>query len=379
MLNNFTIKENITDNPSLSGSLLITKETITNALAHLVGTVEKRNAIQQLSHVKVESLSAKKIKLTATDMNMSITEIIEVENCDIGKSFTLPIVTLYDIVKKFPTGCLIKLNQNKHNIEITSGSVFFALPFLDGNDFPTIEEGKLPISFTLSQEDFVQLFGKTKFVISTEESRYNLTSLYLHSESGKLKATATDGHRLALTAINADIENFGVLISRKTVSELVKLFDKSKKEIKVFVSDNKVKFVYENIMLIAKLIAADFPNYREVIPKKYQKNILLNKQNFTEAIDRVSAIYMDKSKSVRLVFDDVLTISASHSDSSNSRETVKIKYTGERLDIRFNYSYLLEMLSHIDSEEVTICCNNNKSAAMIENGNTIYIIMPMSI
>ena len=358
--------------------LVIKKEDITNSLSHLVGIVGKQNAIQQLSHVKIESVGGNQIRLTTTDMDISIIEIIKVENCNIETSFTLPALTLYDVVKKFPNGSLIVLNQSKHSVEITANSVFFALPFLEGDNFPTIDKGDLSISFFLSKEEFIQLFNKTKFVISTEESRYNLTGLYLHANNGKLKSATTDGHRLALTLIESKVERFGVLISRKTVLELVKIFEKSEK-IKASVSNNKVMFESGNITIISKLIAAKFPHYEEVIPKKYEKEILINKQNFIEAIDRVSAIYVDKSKSVRLLFSDTLKISASTSDSSNSHETLDIDYNGESFDIRFNYSYLLEMLSNVNSDKVKIHFNDGKSAAMIENGNTTYIIMPMSV
>ena len=274
---------------------------------------------------------------------------------------------------------MITLCKNKNNIEITSGSVFFALPFLESDDFPSIDEVDLPISFPLSPEDFVQLFSKTKFVISTEESRYNLTGLYLHTCDNELRAATTDGHRLALTVIESEIEQFGVLISRKTVMELVKICENSQSEIKVFVSNNKVKFICNNIVLVAKLIAAEFPHYQNVIPKEYKKIISMNKQNIISAVDRVSAIYMDKSKSVHLSFSNILKVSASNSDSSNAHETLDVDYSGENFNMCFNYSYLLEMLHYTDSEVIKMHCNDSKSAAMIENGNTTYIIMPMSV
>ena len=359
---------------------VIQKENITTTLSHLVGIVEKRNAIQQLSHVKIEAHSANSVDFTTTDMDISITTNVQVEHCSINRSFTLPAITLYDIVKKFPAKSLITLKLRDSNIEITSGSVFFALPCLESSDFPCIDEGDLPISFLLSQMDFIQLFSKTKFVIPTEDSRYNLAGLYLHTHDNELRSVTTDGHRLALTIISFDIEKFGILISRKTIVETVKIFEKSEQEIQVFVSRNKIKFICGNTILIAKLIAAEFPKYQDVIPKSYKKIISINKKNLIAAVDRVSAIYIDKSKSVRLCFSDSLRISANNSDSSNAHETLDIDYNGEKLDICFNYTYLLEMLHHVDnSEEVIINFNDNKAAALIENANTIYIIMPMSM
>ena len=359
---------------------VISKEDITNILSHLIGIVEKRNTIPQLANIKIESTGNSQVKFTTTDMDISIIETMELPGFD-TVGFTLPAITLYDIVKKFPAKSLIKFQMHKHNIEITADGVFFALPFLDIHDFPAIEQEDFTSSFSLSTDEFTKLFSKTKFAISTEESRYSLTTLLLHTHNDELRATTTDCHRLALTSMKRDeISPFSILISRKTVLELVKLFEKIKGVIKVFISDNKVQFTCNNVVLISKLVAAKFPDYQKILPTKYEKIITVNKEALTMAVDRVSAIYIDKAKSVRLSFQDkVLKVSTSNSDSSNAHEILHTDYEEETFEICFNYSYLLEMLYHVDHEEIKIHCNNSQSAAMITNANTIYIIMPMSV
>ncbi len=359
-------------------AFLIQKEDIGNILSHLIGIVEKRNAVQQLSHIKIEPVSQSHIKFTTTDMDISITQTVAIESSNIS-AFTLPAVTLYDIVKKFPQKALIKFQMRKNNIEITSDGIFFALPFLEAENFPAINAEDFSSSFTLSIDEFTKLFAKTKFAISTEESRYNLTTLCLHTENNELRAATTDGHRLALTSLQRDkVVDFSILLSRKTVLEIVKLFTKD--QVEVSIAHNKAKFVSNNIVLISKLVAAKFPNYQNILPKSYKRIMTVDKESLTMAVDRVSAIYIDKAKSVRLQFSDGrLKISTSNSDSSNAYELINTDYHDEDFDICFNYSYLLEILNHVDTKEVKIHCNDSKNAAMIDNANTTYIIMPMSI
>ncbi len=373
---------------SLPNIIIVNKESITHSLSHLVGIVEKRNSNEEFSHVKIDPIDNKTIKITATNREISVVEIVLVESSNIEQSFTLPAMTLYEIVKKFPQKSLLRIEQAKHNtIEITSSAIFFALPFKDANTFPLIAEDEMDISLSLSPEHFKQLFTKTKFAISTEDSRYNLTGLYLHEMHGKLRAAATDGHRMALSAPDINAKKFGILISRKTVMELVRIFeinkrssDKTSDAIQVYISSKKVKFKYDKITLISKLISADFPNYQNIIPKNYTKEAVINKVKLIESIDRVSAIYDDKStRSINLLFStDSLEISASTLNSSNAHENLTIKYIGDNFNIKFNYNYLLEIFAHLDEDNVKFHFNNSNSAAMIENNEIIYMVMPMS-
>ncbi len=374
-------------------NLIIKKEVICDALASLIGVVEKRNSIQQLSHVKIEAVRDDEVSFSATDLDIFIVKVVKAEVNGVG-GFTLSITTLYDIVKKFAVGASIRLEKCNSNIEITFSNVFFALPYLEISEFPFVNEGDYQISFALSQENFVQLFSKTKFAISTEESRYSLTGLYFHAFNNELRSTTTDGHRLALTRMKFTVEDFAVLISRKTVIELIKLFEKFKDTnqsygydmIQVHISKNKVKLSCDNTdtshtYIISKLIAAEFPRYQSLLPEKYEKVISIKKQDLIAAVDRVSAIYTDKSRSVSLHFfeDKRLKITSNNSDSSNAYEFIETDYDGRIFDISFNYSYMLEMLHHVDGDLVKMSFNDDSSASMIENGNTIYIIMPMRV
>tara|TARA_Y100000590_G_scaffold367292_2_gene427267 strand:- start:4537 stop:5652 length:1116 start_codon:yes stop_codon:yes gene_type:complete len=367
----------------------IERNSFLNSLSHVQNIVEKRNTIPILSNILIDAHSNNLI-LSATDMDVSVTEAI---NCNVIEqgSVTTPAHTLYDIVRKIPEGNEIELISNDGNkLSFRSGKSKFSLSCLPKDDFPKIEELDLKNEFTINSKELIKIIDKTKFAISTEETRYYLNGIYLHvgAKDNKkiLVSVATDGHRLAKveTDLPEGAENLsGVIIPKKTINEVRKLIDEQNNDIRVALNENKIVFYINNVILSSKLIDGSFPEYEKVIPKNNDKTLEINTNQIYEAIDRVSTVSDVKSNSIKLsIMDNIISISSNNSETGSGAEDINIDYVGEKIEIGFNAKYLLEILSQIDSEKLNFKLLDSSSPTIItdsEDNHSIYVLMPMRV
>ena len=253
--------------------LTIERAALLRALGHVQSVVERRNTIPILSNVLLKAESAK-LALSATDMDI---EMVSSLAAQVGKpgATTVPAHTLYDIVRKLPDGTQIELEATgeKGLMTLRSGRSTFTLSCLPPEDYPLMAGGELAHNFLLSAADLKRLIDRTRFAISTEETRYYLNGIYLHAaKSDKvnmLRAVATDGHRLARMEIplpEGASGMPGVIVPRKTVTELRKLLDELDQDVSVALSDTKIRFTFAETVLTSKLIDGTFPDYDRVIP-----------------------------------------------------------------------------------------------------------------
>ena len=219
---------------------------------------------------------------------------------------------LYDIVRKLPDGGQIELakDENAERLTLVSGKSSFLLQTLPREDFPAMARDEMPVAFALSGAELRRLIEKTRFAISVEETRYYLNGIYLHAleEDGAalLRAVATDGHRLARVQITQPVgatDMPAIIIPRKTVGEVHKLLEEAEGEVSVQVSDTKINFAFDNIVLTSKLIDGKFPDYTRVIPVDNDKVLGVDAKTFAQSVDRVSAISSEKSRAVKLSLD----------------------------------------------------------------------------
>jgi len=285
----------------------IDRGVLLKALNHVQSVVERRNTIPILSNVKIAA-SEKNISLIATDLDLEIIEKVEANVSQVG-STTVSAHILYDIVRKIPEGSLIEIEQNHDNqMELKSGLSNFDLPCLPDEDFPEMSSGEMSCNFNMNSKDLTRLIDKTRFAISTEETRYYLNGIFLHSINNELRSVATDGHRLA--CIKAELpsgaeEMPSIIIPRKTVGEIRKLLEDCADDLVIKVSDTKIQFILKDVQLTSKLIDGTFPDYERVIPKNNDKELSIETKIFSSSIDRVATISSDKSKAVKFLLKDV--------------------------------------------------------------------------
>jgi DNA polymerase III subunit beta len=361
------------------------------ALNHVQSVVERRNTIPILSNVLIEAAKGQ-LKLTATDLDIEIVEALPADVLRNG-SATAPAHMLYDIVRKLPDGAQVQaelLSSEGGRLAVSAGSSRFELSCLPREDFPQMAAGALPHKFRLAADDLKRIIDKTRFAISTEETRYYLNGIYVHAAKDAkppvMRAVATDGHRLAryeLELPDGAGDMPGVIVPRKTVGELRKLLDDSDGAIDVSLSDTKIQFGFNGVELTSKLIDGNFPPYERVIPSGNDKALILEAKEFAQSVDRVSTISADKTRAVKLnLTKDKVTLSVVNPESGTATEDVGAAYTAAGLEIGFNARYLLDITSQIEGKEVRFLLSDAGSPAIIEDAEdarTLYVLMPLRV
>jgi DNA polymerase-3 subunit beta len=295
-------------------------------------------------------------------------------------------------VRKLPEGSQVMLESSSDRavLAIRAGRSRFTLQTLPESDFPDLAAGDMTHKFALAASDLKRLIDKTQFAISTEETRYYLNGIYLHvagaAKSQTLRAVATDGHRLAQTDLPVPAGAAGmpgVIVPRKTVNELRKLVDESTDAVTVELSDTKIRFAFDSIVLTSKLIDGTFPDYERVIPTGNEKIMQVERSEFTAAVDRVSTISTEKSRAVKLALSEgTLTLSANSPENGSATEELEVNYAGGGLEIGFNSRYLLDITQQIDGEGVQFAMADAASPTLVRDvadPSALYVLMPMRV
>ncbi|WP_281300546.1 MULTISPECIES: DNA polymerase III subunit beta [unclassified Iodidimonas] len=366
----------------------IERNALLKALSHVQSVVEKRNTIPILSNVQIEAVSGR-LGLTATDLDLAI---IEHTDADIGEegATTVPAHTLHDIVKKLPDGAQVGFGLDDRKLVLKAGRSRFTLSCLPKEDFPVMSAGDLPHRFKLPARDMKRLIDKTRFAISTEETRYYLNGIYLHVAEGaqgpRLRAVATDGHRLA--QVDAALPDGaagmpGIIIPRKTVLEIQKLIDEFDGDLGIDLSDTKIRFHFGHAEITSKLIDGTFPDYSRVIPEGNDRVLTIGCEDFAEAVDRVSTISSDKSRSVKLALDgDKITLSVTSPENGTATEELAASYSADSMEIGFNSRYLLDILDQVDGDQVEARLADAASPTVLRDSSdetALYVLMPMRV
>ncbi|MFN3724770.1 MAG: DNA polymerase III subunit beta [Allosphingosinicella sp.] len=363
----------------------IERATLLKGLGHVHSVVERRNTIPILSNVLLEASADGGLRLMATDLDLQINETVEAQVSDAGAT-TVPAHTLFDIVRKLPEGSQVELSAAEGRMQVNAGRARFTLAALPRDDFPIIAEGELPTRFELPAATLRQIIDKTRFAISTEETRYYLNGIYLHVIDGELKAAATDGHRLARVTVprpdGADAMP-GVIIPRKCVAELRKLLDEVDGTVEVSLSESKVRFGLGNAVLTSKLIDGTFPDYTRVIPTANDKLLKLDPRAFEEGVDRVSTIASERTRAVKMTLDrDRITLSVTSPENGTAAEEVPADYGAQGIEIGFNARYLLDILGQIEGDTVEVHLADAAAPTLLrenDNAPALYVLMPMRV
>ncbi|MFM7084034.1 MAG: DNA polymerase III subunit beta [Hyphomicrobium sp.] len=370
--------------------LVIEKGELSKALGHVTSVVERRTTIPILSNVLLKA-SGQKIEFKATDLEREVVEEVKADVSQPG-AVTVPAHMMHDIVRKLPEGMQIEINRDieKERLTISAGQARFALQTLGPEDFPDISSGDLGHTFELPANELKRLIDKTRFAISTEETRYYLNGIFFHAaEANKkqvLRAVATDGHRLAQAELKLPkgAEGMpGVIIPRKTVHELQRLVESANNAIRISVAPAKIRFEIEHITLTSKLIDGNFPEYGRVIPQGNDKEMLVSNAIFTAAVDRVSTVASERGRAVKLALSkNKLVLSVNNPEGGSATEEIAVSYTSPSLEIGFNARYLLDIAGQIEGNEALFLFSDAGSPTMIkdsEDQSALYVLMPMRV
>ncbi len=368
----------------------IERATLLRAVAQAQSVVERRNTIPILANVLIEA-EGDTVTFRATDLDI---EVLDKANAQVERAggTTVSAVTLHEIVRKLPDGALVSLDEDSASgrLTVSAGRSTFSLTTLPKEDFPIMASSEYGTNFSAKAQDLRRLFDKSKFAISTEETRYYLNGVYMHvatSEEGQvLRCVATDGHRLARidAALPAGAaEMAGVIVPRKTVGELRKLLDEDDMDIAVSVSETKVRFATPDITLTSKVIDGTFPDYTRVIPQGNTRKLEVDASDFAKAVDRVATVSSERSRAVKLQLEeDRLVLSVNAPDSGAAEEELAVAYGDEKLEIGFNAKYLLEIASQVDRENAVFLFNSSGDPTLMREGtdtSAVYVVMPMRV
>jgi|TARA_B110000879_G_scaffold136021_1_gene177752 DNA polymerase-3 subunit beta len=368
----------------------IERATLLKAVSQAQSVVERRNTIPILANVLIEA-EGSDVSFRATDLDIEVVDKAPAQVERAGAT-TVAATTLHEIVRKLPDGALVSLTADNAagRLTVEAGRSNFSLATLPKEDFPVMATSEYASNFSANAAVLRRLFDKSKFAISTEETRYYLNGVYMHIAEGdggkKLRCVATDGHRLA--RIDAEMPDEaadmpGVIVPRKTVGELRKLLDDDDMEIAVSVSETKVRFATPLITLTSKVIDGTFPDYTRVIPQGNTRKLEVDAADFARAVDRVATVSSERSRAVKLQLDeDRLILSVNAPDSGAAEEELAVAYSDERLEIGFNAKYLLEIASQVDRENAVFMFNSSGDPTLMREGNdtsAVYVVMPMRV
>jgi len=368
----------------------IEKAVLNKAVSQAQSVVERRNTIPILANVLIEA-TPEGVSFRATDLD---TEVVDRAPATVERpgATTVSAALLNDIARKLPDGALVNISVDGDSARLTvqAGRANFVLATLPREDFPIMASTEYAANFSAPAPVLRRLFDKSRFAISTEETRYYLNGVYMHVADGEggrsLRCVATDGHRLA--RVDAPLPEGaeampGVIVPRKTVAELKKLLDDDETVIAVSVGETKVRFATPTITLTSKVIDGTFPDYTRVIPRGNTRRLEVDAADFARAVDRVATVSSERSRAVKLALDeDRLILSVNAPDAGAADEELAVAYADEPLEIGFNAKYLQEIAAQIDRENAVFLFNGSGDAALIREGgddSAVYVVMPMRV
>lgn len=366
---------------------------LVKALSHIHGIVEVRHTLPILSNIII-SANDNILSLSSTNLDIFCSDNISAE---INKSgiTSVSASTFYEIVKRLPNGSDIQitLSDEDSTLVLKCGRSKFNLTTISPEDFPKISTDDLSVKFVLSVTELKRMIDKTKFAISNEETRYYLNGVFLHQTQKDsidiLRAVATDGHRLAQYDIplpQGAKEMNGIIIPKKMIQELRRVLDDASGDINIELNENKIKFSFNDMKIISKVIDGTFPDYTKVIPQSNDKTLTINNNELKKSIERVSAVAINeevKSKAIKLFIEsNKMILNVDSSSRGSAVEEIDLDYDKDKVEIGFNSRYLIDICNEIDGDKITLKLLDSTSPAIIldeSDENLFFVLMPMRI
>ena len=364
----------------------VNQQDLQKSLNYCQGVIEKRSTLPILSNVLIDA-SNSMLKITATDLDLIfIHEIKNVEILEEGKTTTSSSI-MYDIVRKFSSGKKINFSSISENkIHLESEKSLFNLNCINPSEFPLTDENFNKNEFIIESKKLLKLLNKCKFSVSNDETRHYLSGIFFHQtqieDKTFLTAAATDSHRMSISKVrlNEKKDFEPIILPKKTIFQLCSLLEDFEGNVKICNIKSKIKFEFDNSILISKLIDGKFPNYVQVIPKENQKKLEVDLKLFLDSVDRVASVSLDKKDGVKFSLSkDILNLSVNNTNSGDGKESLSVKFDHD-LDISFNSRYLIDVASQLDGDKIEIYFKDSGAPALIkdpEDFDSIFVVMPM--
>ncbi len=365
--------------------ITIKREDLLDPLQKVIGAVERKQTLPILGHVLLKSENGK-TTLTATDLEIELSALLDELQGEGDFSTTLPARKLLDIVKALPDQSEITLASEDGKVRITAGRSRFTLGSLQAADFPRIDDINPHSQFSLPQRVLKKLIDKTAFAMALQDVRYYLNGMLVELGEKGIRLVATDGHRLALSEEPGDIgisTDRQLIIPRKGVLELGRLLENDDSPAELMISQNHIRVQTNGLVFTSKLIDGKFPDYNRVIPDDGNLIMSVNRDEFRNSLQRISILSNEKYRGINLsLADNTLSIRAHNPDQEEAEEEITVSYDETPMDIGFNVTYLLDVLSVLDADEVHVKLKDPNSSCIItdsDNNNFRYVVMPMRI
>ncbi|MEO4047921.1 DNA polymerase III subunit beta [Pseudomonas sp. CAU 1711] len=362
----------------------IQREALLKPLQLVAGVVERRQTLPVLSNVLLV-VDGQQLSLTGTDLEVELVGRVTLEEAAEPGEITVPARKLMDICKSLPNDALIDIRLDEQKLVVKAGRSRFTLSTLPANDFPTVEEGPGSLTFNLVQSKLRRLIDRTSFAMAQQDVRYYLNGMLLEVQSGVLRAVATDGHRLAMCAMQAEVqsEKHQVIVPRKGILEMARLLTEQDGEVAIVLGQNHIRATTGEFTFTSKLVDGKFPDYERVLPRGGDKLVVGDRQALREAFSRTAILSNEKYRGIRLqLAAGLLKIQANNPEQEEAEEEVMVDYGGGALEIGFNVSYLLDVLGVMTTEQVRLILSDANSSALVQeadNDDSSYVVMPMRL
>jgi DNA polymerase-3 subunit beta len=362
----------------------VARDALLKPLNLVAGVVERRQTLPVLSNVLL-NLDGDRLSITGTDLEVELVGRVNLEAAGEAGEITVPARKLADICKSLPEGADVEVSVSEGKATVRSGRSRFTLATLPAREFPNIEDSIGTHQLTLKQGQLRRLIDRTAFAMAQQDVRYYLNGMYWEIRSGRLRAVATDGHRLAVCTFpdSLELEDTQVIIPRKGVLELSRLMQSDDDGVTIILGSNHVRATTDDFTFTSKLVDGKFPDYERVLPRNPNKIVEGTRLELRQAFTRTAILSNEKYRGVRLkLSQDNLEIVANNPEQEQAEEQVPVSYSGDPLEIGFNVGYLLDVLGVLSGEQVKFSLTDPNSSALLEEadgGDSLYVVMPMRL
>ena len=360
------------------------REDLLKPLQQIIGVVERRQTLPVLANV-LSVVEDGQLLLTTTDLEVELSARAELSNCEPG-AVTLPARKLYDILRALPEDASVALGTDGAKAVLRSGRSRFVLGTLPAAGFPSLSDLAFDVELSAPQSVLKRMVERTHFAMAQQDVRYYLNGLLLDIDGAKVRAVATDGHRLAFAeaVIEPDVSvTQQVIVPRKGVQELLRLLGDDESEATLEIAANHIRLAIVGTRLTSKLIDGRFPDYERVIPPEGERIITTDRGVLRAALTRAAILSGDKYRGVRLEARDfTLRIEAHNPEHEEAREEIEVSYSGPPLEIGFNVNYLLDALGALSGELVKLTVGDDGNSCLIQSvddDGCKYVVMPVRL
>jgi len=363
----------------------IARDTLLKPLNLVASVVERRQTLPILANVKMV-LDGDKLAITGTDLEVELIGRMSLAAAGEPGEVTVPARKLVDICKSLPDGSNIEVSLEESRLLLKSGRSRFTLSTLPAREFPSVEDSIGTHQFTVKQSQLRRLIERTGFAMAQQDVRYYLNGMLWEVDSSHLRVVATDGHRLAMCSLQAELgvaESTKVILPRKGVIELSRLLLDDEGDISVVIGSNHVRATTDAFTFTSKLVDGKFPEYQRVLPRAANKMVVGSRLELKDAFSRAAILSNEKYRGVRMeLTEGNLKIVANNPEQEEAQEIVPVEYQGDSVEIGFNVGYLLDVLGVLSGEKVKLSLSDPNSSALVEEaeeGDSLYVVMPMRL